>query len=122
METLIIFLLPFLVQVESNGDLNAVGDGGKAKGCLQIWEIYIQDVNRVYNTDYVHDDAFDKYKAHEITYAYLLHYGKHYERTTGKKVTLEVLARMHNGGPKGYKNPNTKKYWKKVKKMIDKQQ
>jgi len=114
METIIIFLLPLLVHVESGGDLNAVGDNGKAKGCLQLRAIYVEDVNRIYKTKYTHDDAFDKYKAHEITFLYLMHYGKRYEKLTGKTVTNEVLSRIHNGGPNGFKNPKTEKYWKKV--------
>ena len=114
METIIIILLPLLVHVESGGDFNALGDCGKAKGCLQLWEIYVDDVNRIYKTAYVHDDAFDMYKAHEITFLYLMHYGKRYEKLTGKTATIEVLSRIHNGGPDGWKNPKTEKYWKKV--------
>lgn len=36
----------------------------------------------------------------------------------GREPTDEDLARMHNGGLNGYKNPNTEKYWKKVKENL----
>jgi hypothetical protein len=28
------------------------------------------------------------------------------------------LARIHNGGPRGHLNPNTIKYWNKIKKEL----
>lgn len=108
-------LIPALMKVESNGDVNAVGDNGKAKGILQIWNIVIQDVNRVYKTMFKHDDAFDKSKAIDIATKYLEHYGKTYEKQTGKPATTEVLARIFNGGPTGWKTKATDGYWNKVK-------
>ena len=36
-------LLDALIQVESNGNDKAIGDNGKAIGCLQIWKIYWTD-------------------------------------------------------------------------------
>lgn len=32
----------------------------------------------------------------------------------GHAPTDEDIARIHNGGPNGHKNPNTEGYWKKV--------
>ena len=108
-------LIPALEIVESNRNPAAVGDNGKAKGILQIWNVVIQDVNRIYKTYFTHDDAFDKEKAKEIASKYLQFYGEQYEKKTGKTATTEVLARTFNGGPNGYKNPNTLTYWEKVK-------
>jgi hypothetical protein len=54
-----------------------------------------------------------------MTIIYLNHYGKVYEKKTGKKATCEVLSRIHNGGPNGYKNPKTIKYWNKVKAILN---
>ncbi len=31
---------------------------------------------------------------------------------------MEILSRIHNGGPKGYLNSNTDKYWNKVKSYL----
>ncbi|HPM74148.1 MAG TPA: transglycosylase SLT domain-containing protein [Saccharofermentans sp.] len=103
-----------LIDVESKGNPKAIGDGGKAFGALQIHKICIDDVNRVYGTSFVHEDAFDVEKAKEICRLYLSHYGKHYERTEKKTLTYEVLARIWNGGPKGYKKEATTSYWFKV--------
>ena len=36
----------------------------------------------------------------------------------GHDPTDEDIARIHNGGPNGYKNPNTVQYWEKVKKYL----
>ena len=113
-------LINALVQVESNGDTKAVGDKGNARGVLQLWAIYIEDVNRIYKTNYTHDDAWHYNNSCEITELYLTHYGKHYEKMTGKKATRKVLARIHNGGPSGYKKKATLEYWDKVFKVLNK--
>jgi len=109
-----------LIKVESNGNNHAIGDGGMAVGCLQIWNVVIQDVNRIYHTDYKATDRTDRKKSIEICRKYLAYWGKHYEKKTGKTCTLEVLSRIWNGGPTGYKKDSTIKYWNKVKKEINK--
>lgn len=113
-------LIEALIKVESNGKSLAIGDNGKAKGCLQLWESYINDVNRIAGTSYRHNDAFNYIKAREITKTYLTHYGKRYKKLTGKEPTDEVFARIHNGGPNGYNKTATVKYWNKVKKQLAK--
>ena len=85
---------------------------------MQLWKSYIDDVNRIYKTDYLHNDAFDREKAIEITTKYLRYYGKKYEEKTGNRPTLEVLSRIHNGGPNGWKKESTIDYWNKVKKQL----
>jgi hypothetical protein len=40
------------------------------------------------------------------------------DRYAPKGASDEVLARIHNGGPKGYKKTATVKYWNKVKKEL----
>lgn len=108
-----------LIKVESGGNDKAVGDNGKAKGCLQIWDVVIQDVNRVYGTTYKHDDAFVREKAIDIATKYLNHWGKYYKKMTGKPLTYEVLARIWNGGgPSGWKKDSTISYWTKVKNVL----
>ena len=47
-----LWLFSAIISVESNGDSSAVGDGGKAVGCMQIHPCVIEDVNRIYNKDY----------------------------------------------------------------------
>jgi len=57
--------------IESNNDANAIGDSGKAYGILQIHDICVQDVNRIYGTTYTHQDAFDVVCSEEIFYHYI---------------------------------------------------
>ena len=52
---------------------------------------------------------------------YLIRYGRWYEVTQGKAPTLEVLARIYNGGPSGWRKKSTEAYWKKVRKEIERQ-
>lgn len=112
-------LISALISVESGGRDDAVGDNGKALGCLQIWEVVIQDVNRVYKTKFTHKDMFVRRNAITVCYLYLKFWGAQYEKTTGEKPDYEVLARMWNGGgPKGWKNPKTVGYWNRVKVLV----
>lgn len=101
-------LIDALVKVESKGDVNAIGDNGKAVGCLQIWCDVIEDVNRFSMVQYTYDDRYDYVKSKEICRKYLLHYG-------GRNASNETYARIWNGGPKGHTKISTKKYWNKVK-------
>ena len=121
MDALITLLIPLLIQVESGGRADAVGDGGKAVGVLQIHECVIQDVNRVYQTKYTPADRLNKAKSMSICRLYLKYYGTRYQLKTGKKATLEVLSRCWNGGPDGWKKQSTVKYWNKVKELYEQQ-
>lgn len=108
-------LINALISVESNGKADAIGDGGKAKGCLQIHNVVVEDVNNFFKTNYIHDDAFDMEKAKDICRKYLSHWSKYYKQQEGKEATDEVLARIWNGGPFGYRKMATMPYWNKVK-------
>lgn len=118
MDKLIIALLPLLIQVESGGNNAAIGDNGNAVGCLQMWKICVDDVNRISGKHYTYKDRYDRQKSLEMAQIYLTHYGKHYEKKTGHKANMEVLARLFNGGPAGYKKKSTIKYWKKVERLV----
>jgi soluble lytic murein transglycosylase-like protein len=107
-------LIAALILVESGGDPRAVGDGGNAVGCLQIWPCVIEDVNRVYGTGFEPDDRLNPSSSRNICRLYLSHYGRAYERRTGRPATPEVLARIWNGGPRGYAKQSTLNYWRKV--------
>ena len=127
MDALIIALIPLLCQVESGNNPAALGDYSsktgeyRAVGCLQMWKICVDDVNRISGRSYTYADRLSREKSVEMATIYLRHYGRHYERTTGKKVTLEILARNYNGSPvNGYKNPKTLKYWRKAQKQLQK--
>lgn len=106
-------LIAALTQVESNGKANAIGDSGRAKGILQVWQVVIVDVNRAYGTRYTHDDAFNPVAARDICRKYIDLYAT--SKRLGRAVTDEDRARIWNGGPSGWKKPSTLKYWAKVK-------
>ena len=116
-------LLNAIKGVESSGNSSAIGDNGKAVGAYQLHKVYVDDVNKIiknkgFKTRFTYNDRFNAHKSRVMTLIYLKHYGKVYERKTGKKASLEVLARIHNGGPSGYKKQATVKYWEKVKKRL----
>lgn len=111
-------LLDAIELVESGGRFDAVGDGGMSIGAYQLTKAYVRDVNRIYGTAYTDKDRMNKRRSREMTYAYLLYYGRVYERRTGKPATYEVLSRIHNGGPYGMYKQSTSRYWRKVEKVL----
>jgi hypothetical protein len=120
MNSLIILLIPALIQVESGGRADAIGDGGKAAGVLQIHKAYWEDGCKAAGVNWPYSWAKKPDKAKVVAGAYLKKYGKLYEQKTGKKATMEVLARIHNGGLNGYRYKSTIKYWEKVRKELKK--
>jgi len=108
----IITLILAIIAVESSGNDLAVGDNGDAYGCLQIHACYVQDASEYAKEEWNHLDAFDRDTSIEIFIAYMSRYAT--EDRLGRPVTIEDIARIHNGGPNGYKKDSTIKYWKKV--------
>lgn len=102
--------------------MSIVESGGKANikkldvnhrysyGCLQIQELYLQDSGLGYKVD----DLYNKDVSFAVARAYLSRYARSYEKRTGKPATYEVLARIHNGGPRGAERSATNGYWQKV--------
>ena len=93
---------------EPNNGLGATGDNGNAIGPYQIWEIYYQDAkdyDKSINFPYT-DCLNDKAKSEKVIKAYI----KRYLPENG---TMEDAARIHNGGPNGYKKKSTLGYLKK---------
>ena len=108
-------LLDAIEWVESKGDADAIGDNGRAVGAYQIHSCYIEDVGWGYNGGerYDDEDRFDRDKSRIITRRYLSHYGTY--RRLNRYPTLDDFARIHNGGPDGWKKESTKAYCLKVK-------
>jgi hypothetical protein len=88
-----------------NRDL--IGDNGKAIGVYQLWEVYIFEHNRIYGTNYTHEDAKCPYTSRLITKGMLTHMGKYYFKRTGKRPDVITYLRLHNGGYKGYLKAST---------------
>ena len=111
-------LVNALIQVESNGKDDAVGDNGNAIGCLQIWKIYHTDATERSNIGGEYLDCFQRDYAVLVFDAYMRRYARS-AWTNPLEFDAEKVARIHNGGPKGYKKTATLKYWKKVKILLD---
>jgi hypothetical protein len=100
-----------IVQVESGGNLNAVGDHGKAIGPAQIHMAYVKDAQKV-DPGITPNMRWTLEGSKRIMRAYMTKY----------KIPLtnaEMVARVHNGGPKGYLKPQTLVYWKKVQTALN---
>jgi hypothetical protein len=108
-------LLDAMYTVESSRGRVLVGDEGKAIGPYQIWKAYWQDAVEFDKTiGGKYEDCMNKAYAEKIVRAY-------WKRYAPKGATIEQLARIHNGGgPRGHLNPNTIKYWNKIKKELTK--
>ena len=112
-------LLSALKMAESGNRSHAIGDGGKAVGVLQLHKIYVDDANRIIGyAKYKYADRYGIKKSEEMVKVVLTHYGKHYERKTGKRCTDEVLARIHNRGYSQWNDNLGARYWSRVKKFI----
>jgi len=107
-----------IAQVESDR-------GATSANVYQLRQIYVDDVNRILIEEahkthstpggiFGHDDISSRSSSEQMMLRYWRHWGLHYQKKTGKPVTLEVLARIHNGGPIGWKKPETVSYWNRV--------
>jgi len=103
-------LISALMIVESSNNDLAIGDQGRAIGCLQIHKAVVLDVNRITGSHYRHQDMTNRVAARAVCQAYLTHYGR--------GATTEQLARRWNGGPTGDRKTATVAYWAKVKKEL----
>ena len=108
-------LINALIEVESLGNDSAIGDthliGNEAVGALQIRPIMIREVNRILKIQkltkrFKRKDRYNRTKSIEMFMVW-----KDYHHPEGG---FETIARNWNGGPKGYKNKRTEKYWVKV--------
>jgi hypothetical protein len=104
-------LLPAIEHVESSGRADAVGDGGKAVGILQIHPIMVADCNRIVGEERW---TLDDRKCPDESRAMFRTYSDHY--SAGK--SDEHVARAWNGGPKGPQKTATEAYWKRVHKAM----
>ena len=103
-------LISALIIVESSNNDLAVGDQGRAIGCLQIHKAVVLDVNRITGSHYKHSEMTNRVAARAVCEAYLKAYGK--------GASTEQLARRWNGGPAGDRKSATEAYWAKVKKNL----
>jgi len=106
----VIQLLHAMQQVESGGDRFAVGDYGRSKGPLQIGRAYWSDSWRDVPDAPVYDEEVWSVEQSERT---VVRYWNRYEPDALRRADVEVLNRLHNGGP-AWRYKNTDAYWTKV--------
>lgn len=103
-------LVDAIERVESGGKHDAVGDSGRAVGCLQIHRITVDEANRILGRKaYAYADRRSRAKSREM-----------FAVVTGqwRGASDDVIARRWNGGPRGERKAATKRYWLKVKKHM----
>ena len=100
--------------VETNNKDSAVGDNGKAYGVVQIHKICVADINRIYKTNYLHKDAFNKDCAREMFMLYISEGIRLFKVKHCRSPTEGQIVRMWNGGIyRGYFKKATLKYLKR---------
>ena len=105
-------LFAALAQVESN-------NGKTSQNIYQITERFVDDVNRISTEEkFVYSDRYDRKRSERMMEIYLTHYCIKYTNETGRLPTWETMARIHNGGPRGWSKYATKKYWRRVKRLL----
>jgi hypothetical protein len=128
-------LLDAIEQVESGGDPNAIGTDGEI-GSFQITKIYVDDVNRILGGNiYSYDDRRNKDKSRNMVCIYIDYWAgiavssfmldnwamkNLFEELNYKQ--FEIGARIHNGGPNGWKKESTKTYWEKIERELKEKQ
>ena len=112
-------LLDAMKQVESGGDPCAIGDNGRSLGAYQIMNAYYTDAvaynpslgdnGRTYSDVWgIGSEAYSE----EVIGSYMGRYAT--PQRLGRQPTDEDIARIHNGGPNGYRRDSTLPYWDKV--------
>ena len=104
-------LLDSIALVESDNQSAAVGDGGAAVGMYQLHPLYVKDVNRILGKErFTLKDRLSPVKSRLMVTIYLRHYGRGH--------TLLEMARIHNGGPQGFRRAATLKYAEKIQEQL----
>jgi hypothetical protein len=99
--------------VETSGKLGpTIGDQGRALGPLQIHKSYHADSRVAGDYSRCADLEYSK----RVATAYL----QRYAPQAWAAGDVEVLARVHNGGPKGATKPATKGYGVRVQALMKK--
>jgi hypothetical protein len=109
------WLIPAMCWQESDIQPWVTGDNGHAYGILQLWQSYIDDALPGYKTkDFLNNVPLSliclkRYMARYAT-----------PKQIGRAVTDQDIARIHNGGPTGWKKEATLIYWWGVRTKIAK--
>ncbi len=94
-----------------DGGRNAIGDGGRAIGPYQIHRPYWQDSRRAGR----YQDCRDPEYSRRVVLAYWARWCP----AALERTDAEVLARVHNGGPRGVEKASTRLFWTKVRAALE---
>lgn len=117
------WLLDAMRVVESGGQKWAVGDGGRSRGPYQITRLHWRDAMKQGGVDWEYNLTAWHGPAAESA---ILWYWQRYCPTALEQLTTsdnagaveracEHLARVHNGGPRGYRKASTYRYWRRIR-------
>lgn len=98
--------------VEAGGNLNPPDGKAGEVGPLQIRPCVVEDLNRL-GFACTLEDARDLTKAKAMCRRYLAHYAT--RERLGRAPAVQDMARIWNGGPKGWRKASTLLYWRKVR-------
>ena len=95
---------------QRNGGRDATGDGGRAIGPYQIHRAYFLDAGLPGR----YEDCRDPEYSRRVVIAYW----RRWCPEALERSDAEVLARVHNGGPRGASKPGTLAYWSRVERRL----
>ncbi|HUR27171.1 MAG TPA: hypothetical protein VM509_03225 [Planctomycetota bacterium] len=95
---------------QPHGGRDATGDRGRAIGPFQI--------HRAYFLDSGVDGRYEDCREPEFARRVVLAYWKRWCPDALERCDAEVLARVHNGGPKGAERSGTLAYWRKIEQRL----
>ena len=102
-------MIDLIAEIESGGNLYAMGDHGKAYGVLQIQQGCLTDVNKANGTHWKLEDLLGNRELSEWVFReYMKLYAT--EARLGRPVTAVDMAGIWNGGPNGWRKPLTQAY------------
>lgn len=106
-------ILDAIRQVESSGREHPPdGDGGLAIGPYQIHRVYWLDATSAEPAlGGTYEDCRRRDYAERIVAAYM----RRYAPEAWARGDAEVIARIHNGGPRGHQRDATLRYWHRVR-------
>lgn len=84
-----------LMKVESNYEPTAVSSVG-AKGYFQIMPVYVAEVNRIHNTNYVYDEVVRSFEQSYEVFTLM-------QEAHNKNFSMDKALQLHNGNHNWYK-------------------
>lgn len=112
-------IIDTLIRVESDGNQYAIGDNGRAVGCLQIWPIMVKECNRILGrNEFTIKDRFSVSRSKFMATVFLSRQISNYRKKYGKYPNEFILASSWNTGSifKKYNRKYITRY--KLKKRI----